>query len=873
DDVHVPPIFGLEKRHVVAVSTGIVTGKINTYQTDILSSSLRKLRGELLADTILGQSGVKLPGNTYKYYGPMLFGKTNANGATEDYGYDFSFCSDLLADIISCSDDRPTGKRLANDNSISNKALELSAYSYNYMKPLAEKHNLRRYDTTTTLRNDSLVTFYERTYYGLVSGTRDPNGWFTRLDYDANGRLNTGWMPYDFPREGTLDTVSYRGKESSELYGITWYNRQSDTNYCERNTSIAGHPMMGTVHHGPVLTTSIDDTLYASLPVAEVPDCPNCALEAAQKGNNRQLMVACDLPSAYPYNEQSGFDGFYGDLEYRMESDSPLKLATAIDSVDLELMISSIVGDCINLEVSVPNPSDPTTPWFTKIFVFHCGEIEVGGGGVGLTTRKDDDRDLLTSSVTAVPGGYKMHVDLSSIKSTLAGRPVNSATHIYLKMKTIGGTVAFVSGGDGEDTRPHLNVYGSYKKLSDRNDYTLNFTRDDNAQTALVSSKVDDINHTANHYALASMSGATIRRDTSKHYFGADNRVLRSENLILLNNTGATRVDTTFFAYTGAGQKAMITDPLGDSVKMQYDAAGRPIKTINQDGTSSTISYTLGAPSSFGISDQDFYGHCTATTVTTEHGVKHTQYYDAFDRLRREVVDSGDAGATVPALNLTTRYEYDLFGKPLRVINPKGDTTFYGYDIYNRTAVKFQPDLGAVSYAYDALGNVRFTQNQEQANQGRLTFNEYDDLNRITLVGEASICDRGAGLSYEDDGPADGWLRGHTYGPTGIPHGAARKGDEDRSLMDEIVTINPCGGAFRLTELIDGTTLHTNPSTPVTPVTANPTIWNTPLRAVPTFWTDTTAKSSSCSLSAIDTFLNETSAPVTPLMKHGVQYY
>ncbi|MEP7218449.1 MAG: hypothetical protein ABI876_06010, partial [Bacteroidota bacterium] len=795
-DVHIPPIFGLMKRQVIADSTGVVTGKINVYQTDILSGTDRQLRGQLLSDSIIGQGGsVTLPGNAYKYYGPLLFGTTNANGASVDFGYDFAFCHDIFAGLISCSDARPTGKRLANDNSVTDRALELSAYSYAYMKPLAEQHNLRRYDDTVALRNDSLVTFRELTYYGLVSGTRDANGWYTRFDYDANGRLNTGWMPYDFPREGTLDTVSYRGKESSELYGETIYNRREDNLHCSTTLSTAHIAQTGTKEIGTVVTSTIGDTLYASLPVTEVPVCPFCGpAPVVEKGNDRQLQDICR--GDFPYNEHSGFDGFYGHLIYPINSESPIKTVVSIDSVYLELMISSMVGDCINLEVSIPDPTPGNDPKFTRTFLFHCGEIGPGGGGndIGNRTKDARDRSLLSdgSSVTTVPGGYKMRVNLSSVASYLHGLSTGSHFDIHLKVKTIGGTVAFISGGVAEDTRPHLNVYGTYKKLSDRNDYTLNFTHNDDSLTALVSSKVDDINHTANHYALAGMHGATIRRDTSKYYFGADSRLLRSENSIVLDSNGTTRVDTSFLTYTGAGGKAMVTDPVGDSVKMQYDAAGRPMKTINQDGTYSTLSYLIGTPSSFGITDQDFYGHCTAKTGTTEHGVKHTQYYDTFDRLRREVIDSGDAGATVPALNLTTRYEYDLFGKPLRVINPKGDTTFYGYDIFNRTAVKFQPDLGAVSYAYDALGNVRFTQNQEQFVKGRLTFNEYDDLNRITLVGEASICDPGTGISYEDDGPAGGWLNGHTFGPTGIPHGSARKGD-DHTLLDEIFTFNPCG--------------------------------------------------------------------------------
>src|SRR5690606_20937069 len=119
---------------------------------------------------------------------------------------------------------------------------------------------------------------------------------------------------------------------------------------------------------------------------------------------------------------------------------------------------------------------------------------------------------------------------------------------------------------------------------------------------------------------------------------------------------------------------------------------------------------------------------------TLQEYIKESKYYDVFGRLRREK----------GAYNRTTKYEYDLSGRLTTVVNPAGDTTRYWYDEYGRIRYKYQPDMGYISYAYDKMGNVRFAQTQQQSNAGQLSFTEYDDLNRVTLIGEADL-DNGSG--------------------------------------------------------------------------------------------------------------------------------
>ena len=56
---------------------------------------------------------------------------------------------------------------------------------------------------------------------------------------------------------------------------------------------------------------------------------------------------------------------------------------------------------------------------------------------------------------------------------------------------------------------------------------------------------------------------------------------------------------------------------------------------------------------------------------------------------------------------------------------------------------KYHPDFGYQSFAYDKLGNLRFSQTEEQFENNELVFYEYDDLNRLTLFGIAYLNEGG----------------------------------------------------------------------------------------------------------------------------------
>jgi YD repeat-containing protein len=273
-------------------------------------------------------------------------------------------------------------------------------------------------------------------------------------------------------------------------------------------------------------------------------------------------------------------------------------------------------------------------------------------------------------------------------------------------------------------------------------DYTLAYDHNDTTLTT-VRAKVDDSLHTANWYGKSSNAGSSLRLTESIHSFGADYRVRRSD-LSIGDYRSPSRVDSIVNGFSGLGEKTRVIDPEGDTIVTRYDTAGRPVEIINPDGTRSTIDYLISSPP---FIDQDFHGFCMRKRSTDERGVRFEQYYDAFDRLRREI--SGITADTSKPTR-TVKYEYDLLGNLTEVTNPAGQVTAYTYDDFGRVRTKSMADIGTVSYAYDRLGNLRFSQTEEQARRGQMGFTEYDDLNRPTLIGEAVITKSGCATFCED---------------------------------------------------------------------------------------------------------------------------
>ncbi|HVZ40827.1 MAG TPA: hypothetical protein VHI13_16225, partial [Candidatus Kapabacteria bacterium] len=658
--------------------------------------------------------------------------------------------------------------------------------------------------------------------------------------YDRNGRLRTMWSPGDVARTDTVAVVTFRDVKRVQGIGNSVRTWTIDTVHCDSAKIYAGPGGM-----------DFPTNLYAGHPAAEIPPCPCPPLTGTdEKGGDRRLQEACTVH--HPFANNVYIDGR---LAFTADSASPLLDLASVDSAYLELHTSAVTGECVALTVTARTVHNnvPGPVLLTKSYILDCPDAQDPNGGNGT---KEKGSGPLGAGYDGT--GTTLAVDLAPITSDLIALAPLDRLEFTLHVGTVGGGVEFANGLEGEDTRPALVIGGMYRRANDTTDYTLAYAYDDTALTATAIGKLDDIAHTANRYDLAAMHGATVRRTTATSGYGADGRVFRT--VVPTAAAAGIRYDTVSHSYTGNGARTQTTDPAGNVTSTLYDALGRPVTITNADASQSHIAYYQGDPATFGVGDQNFHGFASVVVTTNEDGVKLARYTDAFDKLRREVTDSA-------GMRLTTRYEYDVQGRLLQVINPKGDTTRYDYDQWGQIRQKTQPDLGAVSYAYDRLGNVRFSQNAEQAAKGRIAFNEYDDLNRLTLIGEATVGTNPNRAAVEDDGWEDpaGWLRGHVRSPLGVFGTEDGKGRGSR----------PQGALpMRLTDSLDGSHLAIGPAGSSAPVTANPTIWGTPSAPTPAFWTPgQSVKSSICTLPRDTTFLAETESPRTPYLRHPVQFY
>lgn len=730
DTVHGPisrsPQFGVERRRIVADGEGdILTGRTLLLRGDSAPISDPGSPSVPIADSIVGRGGRALLrealvyGEDWTRNLPVV--RIDANGARTLIAYD------SLRDGIGGAQPLPrVGSRLTNDDSVRSEGLVgLEAELLEH--PIAEVREVRKPTTRSASHVDTLVTETERSHFGQASAIRDANGWLTRSRFDRNGRLVATWLPGDYPRVGVLDTFYYEGADSIDLYGVTTHTRRIDTLRCliERTTEPT-YPRQVAEGTVPVVTSD-PATLYAGLPVTLRQRCP-CGDTAtiAQLKERGSLMGDCS--DTLTYEMTGAYPGYRGHLYFRVDRDGVLRSLVRADSALLRLYVANIEGECVSVRIGIP------TLGFSSSWLFNCPSVP----GNDTRRAREEERGLHLTQASvrrtrAVEGPY-FDVPLDSVLTAIAAMQPDDTFSIEIRVTSPGTGIRFASSAAAADMRPKLIIFGRYRAVSDTVDYTLALRHVDDSLMTEVMAKTDDTKHTASRWTIDRYHG-DIRRSRIRHFFGADFRQ-RFSQISIGEPAAPDRLDTVSFGHTGQGRRSLERDQEGDTVAHAHDGLGRVVETVYQDGSATSVEYRAGSPESCGIAagGEDFGGFCSAIVTTDEAGMRRARYLDAFDRVRREVVALGQ-------LDLTTRFDYDLLGRLIRVVNANGDTTRYWYDDFGRVRYKWQPDLGVVSYSYDNVGNVRFSQSTDQCANGQLTFTQYDDLGRVTLVGEATFTD------------------------------------------------------------------------------------------------------------------------------------
>jgi RHS repeat-associated protein len=208
--------------------------------------------------------------------------------------------------------------------------------------------------------------------------------------------------------------------------------------------------------------------------------------------------------------------------------------------------------------------------------------------------------------------------------------------------------------------------------------------------------------------------------------------------------------------YWPAGQVKRVTQPAGDFLEYEYDAASR-LRAI-EDALNNRIDYTLDAAGNrtaevtrndasqikrqlSRVFDQlgrldleknaaqqttadygyDPMGNPTSAVDSFERETRMS--YDPLGRLMQTIQDYG-------GLNVQTTQHYDALDRLARVTDPKGLDTQYVYDGLGDLRQIVSPDSGTSTYTYDSAGN-RATQTDAR---GVVTIYSHDELNRLTSI-------------------------------------------------------------------------------------------------------------------------------------------
>jgi RHS repeat-associated protein len=123
------------------------------------------------------------------------------------------------------------------------------------------------------------------------------------------------------------------------------------------------------------------------------------------------------------------------------------------------------------------------------------------------------------------------------------------------------------------------------------------------------------------------------------------------------------------------------------------------------------------------------------TEVTDEAGKKTRAYLDGFGNAVQTVLGYGSGDAT------TTNIAYDALGRRTQLTDPRNIVTTYAVNTRGQVTMRVNPDAGNRGQKFDAAGNLRFSQDANQAAAGQVQFTTYDFAGRplVSGVGTATF--------------------------------------------------------------------------------------------------------------------------------------
>ncbi|MBU3741653.1 MAG: RHS repeat protein, partial [Candidatus Kapabacteria bacterium] len=634
---------------------------------------------------------------------------------------------------------------------------------------------------------------------GNPIATVDENGVASIATFDGIGRLLKATLSGDHPAEtATLaDPVRYGLRvDRLLLTGETFSEQESDQVWyscapcpLECPTRTTYKPTIFKPIGGGLLT---DGMQHAEFTVGRRMDvvvtCQQCEEEEQRHSNalsqttNRTMMRADRRDDSD--RDDNGVTYLPGWDNRTMKAHSVIAFPTSgnvgVTSVKLRLNVINIVGSpfMMKLKVYVLPGLDPSNTTSGDVY---SSEVLISGAVDKAA------HETVASGLRPAPKLRDIEVDLSNSGNLVAAS--NRAGHCLVRVEA-----EYVpNDGDGGDMyavfqTPSLEINGELYdyRIPKSRDFTVAYAYDDSKRRVRRLVKIDDQKTSMN-----TVPGSTgVRHVGSLSQFGRENveEVAYSGipssyiDPLSLKPKPLEEQAATFsrMKYNGMGAMINMTDALQNETAYQVDGRGNvqsilyPPTTLVQASECSggglanqltSIGKTKGQYTEHGIgtakdilqrglftlSDavvrQRFPRISLCETLTyektvalvDEQGIKALVSIIVRDAFGNTILSAQSVGSFGDSEFALTSTSYDRYGRVAQMINPDNVVTAYAYDTYGRTRYVFNANNGMTSHAYDKRDRVRFSQTQQQANDNRVSFFQYDDLGRLTAAGEAKL--------------------------------------------------------------------------------------------------------------------------------------
>ncbi len=598
----------------------------------------------------------------------------------------------------------------------------------------------------------------------------DANDNLSAYEYDEIGRLTTAWQPGDFPlNTETNDWHSYSILSTSRTYcalKTSWYTVQRTWYSCD-----------GQCDETPTAGTSETVSgLYWQQMIADVtpeqgPICPcfepSSGAQLDKSGSQVQLIYGQyhDFPVL---KETSRVVVGTGDIHFN-RGEHPV-----VSSAKLRMKFGGIRGVelpvVVRIEDQAQNIISEEELWISSAQPNNSGwSTSADGLVLDLSSEIDSRIKARPNEPGNDPASWKITIESNGMTDGSV-----EVSDVCLELEGIFRSVEDRSKYDFTLAMKYTDTPGSATSAVDGGKpSTIMFAKVDDGFITSDADRFDVGEYSSRHSKSMSLYGGPGRQVEFRWNYQQDHHDIA----VVPEQFPISKKESSF---SGVGQVLSSTDVNGFTVRSNYDAFGR-MKEMSSDPTSlewtscdqpaaqpdvsalATVGYEVfyGRPDDLDFKLPPdlqilFNGYCRVEVSCVSPGGSldkcSASYFDARGRLVLKVngydAENLDNDLATPVVqangaakdrNLVEVFGYDERDRLRWHINPKRQVTQYWYDDFGRVRYSYHPDNGFTSYAYDQSGRTRFVQDQKQANEGRMSFFEYDDLGRITLSGEAFI--------------------------------------------------------------------------------------------------------------------------------------